>query len=286
MRANRMALAFFLRSTVAFAGLAWVSVVSAAPTSMRDCEQCPELVVIPAGQFTMGATPGEQGAEDDEGPPHVVTIAKPFALGKYEVTYDEWEACVADKACERTPDEGWGRGKRPVLYVNYDQAVGYTKWLSAKTGKVYRLPSEAEWEYAARAGSDQPRYWGADAARTCDFANGYDEAANAKYRFGWKPFPCNDRSVETALVGSYVPNAFGLQDTLGNVWEWVADCYAPYAGAPTDGSAVAVDGCKKRISRGGSWNVFPVWVRVSYRYGLEPGLKSNNLGLRVLREMP
>ena len=286
MSGHRNACVLFLASSLLLSGMALAGDPPAAGTVLKDCEQCPELVVIPAGPFTMGATPGEQGADDDEGPPHAVTVATSFALGKYEVTFDEWEACVADKACERTPDEGWGRGKRPVLHVNYEQAVGYTKWLSTRTGKVYRLPSEAEWEYAARAGSDQASPWGADAARACEFANVYDESSKVKYRFGWPNFRCDDRNVETAVVGGYAPNAFGLHDMLGNVWEWVADCYRSYDGAPTDGRAVTLDGCKKRISRGGSWNVFPVWIRVSYRYGLEPQLRSNNLGLRVLRELP
>ncbi len=286
MSGHRNACSLVLVFLLVAAGTAWAADTPAAGTVLRDCDQCPELVVIPAGQFTMGAMPGDQGADDDEGPPRAVTIAKPFALGKYEVTYDEWDACVADKACERTPDEGWGRGKRPVLNVNYEQAVGYTKWLSTKTGKAYRLPSEAEWEYAARGGSDQASAWGTDAAKACEFANVYDESSKVKYRFGWPNFKCDDRFVETAPVGSYAPNALGLHDTLGNVWEWVSDCYGSYAGAPADGSAVSADGCKKRIGRGGSWNVFPVWVRASYRYGLEPQLRSNNLGLRVLREVP
>jgi formylglycine-generating enzyme required for sulfatase activity len=286
MPGTRIPLSFIIGPTFALASMACAPDAWAAPTVLKDCDQCPEVVVIPAGQFTMGAIPGEQGAEEDEGPPHTVSISKPFALGKYEVTHDEWETCVVEKACERVPDEGWGRGKRPVLHVDYEQAVGYAKWLSAKTGKVYRLPSEAEWEYAARAGTDQPRPWGADAARACHFSNIYDESAKMKYRFGWRSFPCDDKHVETAPVGSFAPNAFGLHDMLGNVWEWVADCYAPYASASADGSAVVDEGCKKRISRGGSWNVFPVWVRVSYRYGLEPGLRSSNLGLRVLRQLP
>lgn len=268
------------------AGSALAADVPVAGTVLKDCDRCPELVVVPAGQFVMGAKPGDNGADDDEGPPHAVTIAKPFALGKFEVTFDEWEACVADNACERTPDEAWGRGRRPVLHVDFERAVGYTKWLSTKTGKSYRLPTEAEWEYAARAGSAEPWFWGADPAKICGFANVYDESAHAKYRFGWKPFRCDDAVVETAPVGSFPANAFGLHDMLGNVWEWVADCYQAYDGAARDQSAVVMSDCKKRLSRGGSWNVFPVWVRASYRYGLEPQLRSNNLGLRVVRELP
>jgi formylglycine-generating enzyme required for sulfatase activity len=274
------------RLLIACVGLAWAADAAAAPAAIRDCDQCPELVPIAAGEFNMGATPGEQGAEEDEGPPHRVTIGKPFAIGKYEVTHDEWDACVAERACERAADEGWGRGRRPVIHVNHAQAMAYTQWLSKKTGKTYRLPSEAEWEYAARAGSQEAQAWGVQAARACEFSNVYDQAAMQKYRFGWRAFPCDDQQVETAPVGSYAPNAFGLYDMLGNVWEWVADCYAPYSATPTDGSAHTASGCDKRMSRGGSWNVFPIWVRYSYRYGLEPPLRSSNLGLRVVRELP
>lgn len=284
MSAPRTTSNILVGAIFACTGFIWAADAISAPVEIKDCDQCPQMVVIPAGVFSMGSN--EAGAEEDEGPPRSVTISKPFALGKYEITYDEWDACVADKACERTPDEGWGRGRRPVLHVNYAMAVGYGKWLSAKTGNSYRLPSEAEWEYSARAGSGPIRSWGSDAAAVCTHANVYDESAHMKYRFGWRPAKCDDKSVETAPVGSYAANAFALHDMLGNVWEWVADCYASYANAPADGGAASGMDCSKRISRGGSWNVFPTWVTASYRNGLEPILKSSNLGFRVLRELP
>lgn len=258
----------------------------AAPETFKDCDQCPEVVVVPAGQFVMG-TNGEDGREDDEAPARTVTFTQPFALGKYEVTFDEWGACVTDNACKQVSDEGWGRGRRPVINIDFAQANAYVKWLSAKTGKTYALPSEAQWEYAARAGTNQETYWGKDKARSCEHANIFDPLTRAKLAFDWVAFPCDDKFAETAPVGSFATNAFGLHDMLGNVWEWVADCYRPgYKGAPTDGSAVTADTCMKQLSRGGSWNIFPAWVRAGYRYGLQGGLRANNLGFRVMRVMP
>jgi formylglycine-generating enzyme required for sulfatase activity len=148
----------------------------AAGRVIKDCRDCPELLEVPAGQFLMGSPPGEPGREDDEGPQHTVTIARPFAAGKYEVTFDEWDACVAGGGCATTADDGWGRGRRPVIRVSYENAIGYTQWLSTKTGKPYRLLSEAEWEYAARAGSRTAYFWGTTADRACEFENGADAA--------------------------------------------------------------------------------------------------------------
>lgn len=252
----------------------------------RDCEGCPELVIIPAGSFRMGSTPDEPGRDDDEGPVREITFDRPFALGRTEVTFAQWDACVADGACDRVADDGWGRATRPVINVSHPQVQRFAEWLAKRTGKSYRLPTEAEWEYAARAGATGPRYWPAT-ADACGFANVYDEAAKAKYLFGWEAFACTDGDVETAPVGSHAPNAFGLHDMLGNVWEWVEDCHAlTYSVAPTDGTAFVHDGCRKRVSRGGAWNNMPQWVRVSYRYGLEPDRRSNNLGFRVARDLP
>lgn len=253
--------------------------------TFKDCAQCPEMVVLPLGSFQMGTPDSEPVREDDEGPVRKVTFAKPFAMGKYEVTFDEWEACVAERACEAANDEGWGKGKRPVIHVNYGQALGYVKWLSKKTGKAYSLPSEAQWEYGARAGSTELNYWSTATDKACTFANVFDTTSQAKLRQQWKSFPCDDGFTETSPVGSFAANAFGLHDMLGNVWEWTEDCYIPnYAAAPTDGSAVRSDSCLKRMSRGGSWNVFPIWVRSTYRYGIEPALRASNLGFRVVRD--
>ena len=163
----------------------------ASESVIKDCDQCPEMIAVPAGQFTMG-TNGEDGREDDEAPAHNVTIAQSFTLGKYEVTFDQWDACVAADACERAPDEGWGRGHRPVINVNFAQVNAYVKWLSEKTGKQYALPSETQWEYAARAGANQGTLWGGDKARACEYANVYDALAKTKLMFDWAVFPCAD----------------------------------------------------------------------------------------------
>ena len=161
--------------------------------------------------------PGEPDRDDDEGPQHTVTIAKPLAAGKYEITSDEWDACVAGGGCARAADDGWGRGRRPVIRVSYEQAIGYTEWLSKKTGKPYRLLSEAEWEYAARAGSQAARFWGAMADRACEFENGADAALERQKPEGWKDewglHACDDGQARTAPVGAFKPNAFSACTT-------------------------------------------------------------------------
>jgi formylglycine-generating enzyme required for sulfatase activity len=178
---------------------------------------------VPNGLAAGRARPGRH-----EGPQHTVTIARPFAAGKYEVTLDEWDACVAGGGCARAADGGLGRGRRPVIRVSYEQAIGYTEWLSKKTGKPYRLLSEAEWEYAARAGSQAARFWGAVANRPCEFENGADAALERQKPEGWKDewglHACDDGQARTAPVGAFKPNAFGLHDMLGNLSEWVEDC--------------------------------------------------------------
>ncbi|MFN0315377.1 MAG: formylglycine-generating enzyme family protein [Burkholderiales bacterium] len=236
----------------------------------------PRMVVIPAGPFVMGSYASEANRQEDEGPPHAVTIAKPFAVGKFEVTFEEWDACVLARACAPADDSGWGRGKRPVINVNYDQALGYTEWLSEQTGQPYRLLSEAEWEYAARAKTDMARHWGNSASQACRFANVDD-----------KTHGCNDGYVNTAPVGSYTQNAFGLHDMLGNVWEWVEDCWnGNYSGAPADGRVWATGDCSRRVFRGGSWDNRPANVRSAVRYGFEPSGRYYYLGFRVARTLP
>ncbi|MEI7607345.1 MAG: SUMF1/EgtB/PvdO family nonheme iron enzyme, partial [Rhodospirillaceae bacterium] len=184
----------------------------------RDCPECPEMVVIPKGSFTMGSPYSEPGRLGNEGPQHRVTIGYEFAVGKYEVTFADWDACVADGGCggNRPGDEGWGRGHRPVINVSWVDAHTYVQWLSRKTGQTYRLPSEAEWEYTARAGTMTPFWWGSTI--TPDQANydgndAYNNGASGVYR------------RQTVEVGSFRTNPFGLYDTAGNVWEWVEDCY-------------------------------------------------------------
>ncbi|HRP86974.1 MAG TPA: formylglycine-generating enzyme family protein [Gammaproteobacteria bacterium] len=259
-----------------------------AITGGRDCADCPEMIVLPAGSFLMGSADYEQGHEANETPLHEVTFVEPFAIGKYEITYDQWDACVADGACEAVADEGWGRGSRPVLYVNFDMAVGYTRWLSRKTGQRYGLPSEAQWEYAARGGTATPWFWGDDPTLACEFGNVGDDALR-QVRPDWPLHDCNDGHARiTTPVGSFKPNGFDLYDTAGNVWEWVEDCYNPsYEGAPGDGSAWLTGDCVRRVVRGGGWYNKPETVRPAMRYaGDDPKRQNNTLGFRVVRSLP
>jgi formylglycine-generating enzyme required for sulfatase activity len=235
----------------------------------RDCPRCPELVAVPAGTFVMGSDKGEKY----ERPAHPVTIAKPFAIGRYEVTFDEWAYCVEEKGCHEVPDDHfWGFGNRPVINLTFDDMVRYTRWLGRRTGRNYRLPSEAEWEYAARAGTTTEYWWG-------------DEVGQGKAN-------CRECGTEwsgkmSAPVGSLAANPWGLHDTSGNVWEWVADCWVPsHVGAPADGSARTAGDCGNRVTRGGSWYYFPKLSRSAYRYKNDVRIKSYNIGFRVLRELP
>ena len=237
--------------------------------TFRDCPGCPEMVVVPAGRFEMGSTSGY----DDERPVHEVTIARPFAVGVYEVTFAEWDACVSDRGCggHRPGDDGWGRGKRPVMNVSWNDAQAYVRWLSEKTGEAYRLLSEAEWEYVARAGTTTKYWWGNDIGRS---------RANCR--------GCGSRwdGRQTAPVGSFPANPFGLHDVHGNVWEWVEDCWnGSYDGAPTDGSAWKSGDCDDRRLRGGSWNDLPRDLRSAYRDGLTSGGRVVIFGFRVARSL-
>jgi len=252
----------------------------------------PDMVNIPGGQFLMGSPQQEAGRYGDEGPQRSVKIA-PFALGRTEVTFDEYDAYAKATGRELPKDEGWGRGQRPVINISWDDAQAYAAWLSEKTGKNYRLPTEAEWEYAARTGTQTVRYWGDDPANrlACAYANVYDRKNQAEIqkRHGWAgtSFDCDDAYPYTAPVGQFKPNAFGLYDMLGNVWEWVADCWHDgYQGAPADGRAWDDKGaCQsgRRVLRGGSWFNEPVIVRAASRgWGL-PGSRDNILGFRLAR---
>ncbi len=243
----------------------------------------PETVVIPAGQFLMGSTTADRGRVASEGPQHQVTI-KQFAMGKYDVTFDEWDACVAAGGCNayRPDDRGWGRGNRPVIYVSWSDAQNYVKWLSGLTGQSWRLPTEAEWEYATRAGTTSAFYWGDSANH--DHANyGADECCQG-VRLG------KDQWINTSPVGSFPPNQFGLYDTVGNVYQWLQDCaHDNYNGAPVDGSAWLNGNdseCGYRSLRGGSWYYFPENVRSAMRFTLPAELRFNFIGFRVVRDLP
>ena len=246
----------------------------------RDCETCPEMVVVPAGSFMMGSPSSEEGRKDDEGPVHRVTIPAAFAVGKYEVTFSEWEACVAGGGCDGyLPDDlHWGRGQRPVLEVSWEDARSYVGWLSRKTGKQYRLLSEAEWEYSARAGTTGPFHFGSTISTDQANYNGNDTYGSGRRGLFRK---------KTVPVGSFPANGFGLHDMHGNVSEWVEDCWHDsYLGTPSDGSAWTTGGeCSKRVLRGGSWYFLPRILRSAVRYWNSTGDRYDGIGFRVSRTL-
>ena len=216
-----------------------------------------EMVEIPGGTFRMGDLSG--GGDDDERPVHNVTVPA-FKMGKYEVTFDQWDACVADGGCGRyTPDdEGWGRGNRPVIDVSWDDVQGFIDWLNAKTGGNFRLPTEAEWEYAARAGSTTLYSWGNSIGH--NRAN-CDDCGRPWH--GWD-------DGRTAPVGSFQANAWGLHDMHGNGWEWAQDCWnETYRGAPTDGGAWTSGDCGQRVVRGVVRSAGRAGHTRSSRYGFD-----------------
>jgi len=251
-----------------------------AGESFRDCDVCPEMVVIPAGSFRMGSPEGESGRSEDEGPVHTVTFERPFAIARHEVAFDEWDACVRDGSCRHKPDdEGWGRGRRPVINVSWKDAKEYVQWLSRKTGQDYRLPSEAEWEYAARAGTKTPFFTG-DCIST-DQAN-YD----GNYDYDGCGAKTGVYRGKTLPVGSLASNAWGLYDVLGNVWEWTEDCWNDsYEGAPSDGSAWTDGDCSRRVLRGGSWGNYPDVVRSADRNRNDTVLRNDFIGFRPARTL-
>jgi formylglycine-generating enzyme required for sulfatase activity len=247
--------------------------------TFKECANCPEMIVVPPGTFMMGAAASDSGAEADESPKHTVTIAKPFAVSKFDVTFDEWDACYALFGCDYQPgDMGWGRGRHPVVNVTWDDVQQYVKWLSRQTGKQYRLLSESEWEYSARAGSDKTYYWGDDIGRGNASCDGCGSQWDNK---------------ETAPVGSFPPNAFGLDDMLGNVFQWVQDCYhESYQGAPTDGAAFEMP-CPggttgagtRRVLRGGAFGEPPANLRAAHRDWFNTGVRAGGVGFRVAKTL-
>ena len=257
-------------------------------TVFRDCPECPEMVVVPPGRFRMGDLNG-RGAID-ESPVHDVTIACPFAVGKYEVTFAEWDACVAAGGCTHRPYYWrWGRDARPVRDVSWKDTQEYVAWLSRETGKSYRLLSEAEWEYVARAETTTEYWWGNEADH--NYANYGKDERDVNYEtdvIDLRQAAGKDRWLGTAPVGSFEPNAFGLFDTAGNVSEWVEDCdHDSYAGAPNDGSAWTSGACENRVWRGGSWQSSPRYLRSATRDGIMSGFPGNddNIGFRIARTL-
>lgn len=251
----------------------------------RDCADTPDMVSLKGGSFRMGDTHG--GGLSYEQPVHEVHIG-PFALARYEATIGEWQECVAAHACaDVVTDADRKRARNPVTGMTWDQAQDYVRWLSRRSGKEYRLPSEAEWEYAARAGGDTLFTWGDSSITACEYANVFDQiGARAFPDWDWAA-DCQDGYDTTAPVGTYPPNAWGFYDLLGNVWEWVADCWhGDYTGAPADGSAWMGEAeCRKHVNRGGGWGNNPRSMRISARDGDVTSGHSNALGFRVARKI-
>ena len=287
-----------------------------AGTKLRDCDECPELVVVPPGTYQMGLSESVSEEEleyffvDSARPVHRVTIARPFAVGAYEVTRGEYVRFVSasghstGNSCwtydSEDDEDPWkersGRSWRnpgfsqtdrdPVVCVSWQDAQAYVGWLSRETGHGYRLPSESEWEYAARAGTTTPYYWGADASIRCRYGNAVDASYERHIGFSLSDDGCDDGHIYTAPVGSFQANGFGLHDVHGNVWEWVDDCSnESYVGAPVDGSAWESGDCSVRELRGGSWLDEPRSLRSADRIRGTADDRFDDVGFRVARTL-
>ena len=244
----------------------------------------PEMVVLPAGSFYMGCVSG-MGCSNRERPIRDVSFAHAFAVSLHEVTLDEYDRFTAATGRPQVEDGGWGRGRRPAVNVSWSHAQEYAAWLSRETGGSYRLLTEAEWEYAARAGSTTQFHFGDHPMELCRYGNHAD--VSVPERVEWRNTLCSDRvALETAEVGSYAPNPWGLHDMHGNVWEWVEDCWnGTYENSPADGSAWTQGDCSRRVVRGGSWNNRPALLRAAGRNGVGVGERGLNIGLRVARTL-
>ena len=234
----------------------------------KECDECPVMVVVPSGRFIMGSPDSEAGRFDNEGPQHPVAFPHQFAVGRYAVTFEEWDACVADMACEQRSDEGWGRGRRPAINVSWHDAKSYVAWLTNKTGKPYRLLTEEEHEYVARAGTETPFWWGsAISSSQANYDGGFVFGEGAKGQFRARTMP----------VDSFDPNPWGLYQVHGNVSEWTEDCYESYAPTQTNSN------CSSRVLRGGSWWDGPISLRSGSRDRHEADSSDNKTGFRVAR---
>ena len=259
-----------------------VELLLRGPVSFRDCDDhCPEMALVPPGEFLMGSGPSEEDAKVNEEPRHAVEIAYPFAVGAYEVTLAEWEACVNEGGCNSVPLDRHkrpGNGKRPVTHVTWHEAKTYTDWLSGRTGVDYRLPSESEWEYVARANTTTLYHTGQSIT---------SEQANFDGRYDWRHSGALTADIymgRTLEVGSLEGNAFGLYDIHGNASEWTLDCYnSHYNGAPEDGRARGTGNCARRVVRGGSWKDKPLDIRSARRHANVPDERSSKIGFRVMR---
>lgn len=267
--------------------------------TFRDCPWCPQMVVIPTGSFMQGSP--ESARLNSESPLHRVTINYPLAIGQTEITVDDFSRFVMETGYQQSgcwiyrddwikldnadwTDPGFLQDKaHPVSCVSWEDAQAYVRWLSKSTHKNYRLPSASEWEYITRARSEQSRPWGESLTSACQVANVADISAEQQYN-GWNIHPCDDGYVHTAPVSSFKPNEFGVYDALGNVFEWVEDCWNNnYHRAPADGAAWKKGDCRKRVLRGGSWFSQPDFVRPAFRNHFDENFRSSSFGFRVAR---
>jgi formylglycine-generating enzyme required for sulfatase activity len=245
--------------------------------TFKECDKCPEMIVVPAGSFTMGSPANEPPRYTNEGPQHGVTFARQFAVGKFSLTFDEWDACVADGGCNgyRPDDEGWGRGGQPVINVSWDDAKAYVAWLAKKTGKSYRLLSEAEREYVTRAGTTTPFWWGSSISTSqANYDGRYTYGNGVKGEYRKRAMP----------VDSFAPNPWGLYQVHGNLSDWTEDCYhTSYQRAPADGSAWLNGECSERVLRGGTWESIPDNLRSANRSRNTTDIRNRDFGFRVGR---
>ncbi len=246
--------------------------------TLKDGSQGPIMLVIPAGEFMMGSPENEPERQDSEGPQHKVVITKPFAMGRYAVTFEDYDRFCEATGQEKPDDAGWSRDRRPVINVTWHDAVAYCAWLSQETGATYRLPSEAEWEYAARAGTTTAFWWGDDIGTT---------RANYDGRSTYGNGPKGEYRQQTVPVDTFQPNPFGLYQVHGNVWEWAQDTWhEDYDGVPVDGSAWVEKGGSPCVLRGGSWHSAPRGLRGAARSLRNPRNGNAGSGFRLARTFP
>jgi len=287
-----------------------LSACASAPqpgNTLRDCAECPEMVIVPPGSFVMGSAETDVPRDKDEGPQRTVTIPRAFAVSKFEVTRGQFRRFVTEtghvaaKNCsvwtgtksERVAEKNWEdvntpqTDAHPVGCISWEDAQAYIAWLAQKTGKPYRFLSEAEWEYASRAGSAGKYSFGDNESDLCKYGNVGDTTAKEAGGGNWVYADCRDGfGIGSAPVGSFLSNQFGIHDMHGNVWEWVADCgHDSYVGAPLDGSARTDGDCKMRIDRGGGWYNNRGTNRSAERAFYPPNAGSGNIGLRVARNL-
>ena len=311
-----MALSSIIGILTALAVITVPTVQATEPKTFRDCTECPEMVVVPSGEAFIGSPTSVTQREgvpakraQRERPVHPVRIANTFAIGKFEVTRHQYSLFVSATGYQGSggckywtgdkfetadsknwQDPGYEQGDRhPAVCISWDDAKTYTKWLGKKVGKPYRLPSEAEWEYAARAGTETPRFWGSAPNDACSFANVFDLVGARAGTFStMDPHQCDDGYEKTAPVGSFQANGFGLYDTAGNAWEWTEDYWhKTFIGAPKDGNPWIAGGrCRQRVLRGGSWISIARFVRSGNRSKVNTDARIYRNGFRVALSLP